>query len=88
MTRFKNSESERKAQLEAVRRLSAAARGEGDLVELAEESTTAMLRRPFRFMGYTRIEVAFDEDVAKETSSATRTCRPRPTCPEPVARRR
>ncbi len=64
ITKFKGTESERKAQLEAIERLSAVASGEGDLVELAQESTTAMLRGLFGSLGYTDITITFDESPA------------------------
>ena len=41
--------------------MTAAATGEGKLIDLAKESTTAMLRGLFGSLGYTDITITFDE---------------------------
>lgn len=67
ITKFKGSDIERKAQLEAVERLTMAANGEGRLIDLAKENTTAMLRGLFGTLGYTNITITFDESPADGT---------------------
>ena len=67
LTRFTGSDAERKAQLAAVRRLAAVAQGEGRLTDLAQESTTAMLRGLFGALGYTDITVTFEDSPAGGT---------------------
>jgi hypothetical protein len=64
VTRFKGSDIEREAQLLAIQKLAAAAKGEGRLIELAEQSTEAMLRGVFGSLGYTSIEITFDPSPA------------------------
>jgi len=59
--RFKGSDLEREAQLKAIEQMTTAATGEGNLIDLAKESTTAMLRGLFGSLGYTDIAITFDE---------------------------
>jgi hypothetical protein len=61
ITKFRGSDLERDAQLEAVDRLRAAATGEDRLVDLAKESTTSMLQGLFGSLDYQDITIAFDE---------------------------
>ncbi len=58
---FQGSDLERRAQLKAIEQMATAATGAGNLVDLAEESTTAMLRGLFGSLGYTTITVNFDD---------------------------
>jgi len=58
---FKGSDLERKAQLKAIEQMTTAATGEGRLIDLAKDSTTAMLRGLFGTLGYTNITITFDE---------------------------
>ncbi len=60
INRFKGSDLEREAQLKAIQQMTTAATGEGNLIALAEESTTAVLRGLFGSLGYTNITIAFD----------------------------
>lgn len=60
VTKFRGSDLEREAQLKAEERLRAAARGEGKLVDLAEQSTRAMLNGLLAGLGYTSIEITFE----------------------------
>lgn len=62
VNRFQGSDLEREAQLKAVAQMSAAATGQGMLLERAEENTTAMLRGLLGSLGYTDITVTYDED--------------------------
>lgn len=62
--RFKGSDLEREAQLEAVEKMTTAATGEGRLTDLAKQSTTTMLRGLLGALGYTDITIIFDEDVS------------------------
>jgi hypothetical protein len=61
LTKFKGSDLEQEAQRRAAEKLTAAATGEGKLIDLAEQSTRAMLRTLFSGLGYTTIEINFDE---------------------------
>ena len=61
INKFKGSDLEREAQLKAIEQMTAAATGEGKLIDLAKESTTAMLRGLFGSLGYTNITITFDE---------------------------
>lgn len=67
VTRFRGSDLEREAQLKAVAKLTAAASGEARLIDLAKESTTAMLQGMFSQLGYTDITITFDESQAGGT---------------------
>ena len=58
---FKGSDLEREAQLKAIEQMTTAATGEGNLIDLAKESTTTMLRGLFGSLGYTNITITFDE---------------------------
>lgn len=59
---FQRSDLEREAQLKAIEQMTTAATGAGNLVDLAKESTTAMLRGLFGSLGYSNITITFDED--------------------------
>jgi hypothetical protein len=59
--RFKGSDLEQKAQLEAIEKMTTAATGTHNLIDLAEKSTTEMLNGLFGSLGYTDITVNFDE---------------------------
>lgn len=59
--KFRGSELEREAQLTAVEQMTTAATGEGSLMDLAEQNTTAMLRGLLGSLGYTDITITFDE---------------------------
>ena len=61
INRFTGSELEQEAQLKAVEQMSTAATGEGMLIDRAEENTSSMLRGLFGSLGYTNIEITFDE---------------------------
>lgn len=61
INKFKGSDLEREAQLKAIEQMTTAAAGEGKLIDLAKESTTAMLRGLFGSLGYTDITITFDE---------------------------
>jgi hypothetical protein len=61
INKFKGSDLEQEAQLKAIKQMTTAATGEGKLIDLAKESTTAMLRGLFGSLGYTNITIAFDE---------------------------
>ena len=61
INKFKGSDLEREAQLKAIEQMTTAATGEGKLIDLAKESTTAMLRGLFGSLGYTNITITFDE---------------------------
>ncbi|MFK5584165.1 DUF4230 domain-containing protein [Serinicoccus sp. LYQ131] len=63
VTRFRGSELERDAQLRAVEQMTAAAGQEDMLIDQAKANTTAMLRGLFGSLGYTTINVEFDENV-------------------------
>jgi hypothetical protein len=67
VTKFRGSDSEREAQLKARAKLATAANGEGKLLELAEESTRAMLTGLFRGLGFTDITITFEESPAGRT---------------------
>ncbi len=60
-TRFKGSDLEEEAQLKAVEQMTAAATGEGMLIDLAETNTILMLRGLLGAPGYTDITITFDE---------------------------
>lgn len=62
VNRFQGSDVEREAQLRAIEQMTAAAAGEGLLIELAKENTTAMLRGLFGSLGYAEVIVTFDDD--------------------------
>ena len=62
VTRFKGSDLERQAQLEALDKMTAAASGEGKLTDMAKESTTTMLRGLLQALGFTSVTITFDED--------------------------
>lgn len=59
--RWKGSDLERQAQLRAVEQMTATASGEGMLVDLAEENTTAMLRGLLGALGYENITITFED---------------------------
>lgn len=61
--RWKGSDLEREAQLRAVEQMTATASGEGMLVDLAEENTTAMLRGLLGALGYENITITFDDPL-------------------------
>ncbi|GAA5165810.1 DUF4230 domain-containing protein [Ornithinimicrobium tianjinense] len=63
VNRFQGSEVEREAQLRAIEQMTSAATGEGLLVDLAKENTTAMLRGLFGSLGYTDVTVTFDDEA-------------------------
>jgi hypothetical protein len=67
ITKFKGSDLEQEAQREAEEKLTAAAAGEGKLIELAEESTRTMLRGLFGALGYTEIEINFGDPPVSGT---------------------
>jgi hypothetical protein len=58
---FEGSDLERQAQLQAVEQMTTAARSAGKLVDLAKESTIAMLRGLFNSLDYSDITITFDE---------------------------
>lgn len=60
VNRFKGSEIEREAQLKAVTQMTAAALGEGLLIDRAKENTSAMLRGLFGSLGYTSITITYE----------------------------
>lgn len=60
VTKFTGSDIERKAQLKAIEQMTAAASGEGALIEKATENTTAMLRGLFGSLGFTDVTINFD----------------------------
>lgn len=66
IVKFRGSDLERKAQLKATEKLTAAA-NEGKLIDLAEQSTTATLRSVFGVLGFTNITINFDESTAGST---------------------
>ena len=59
--RFSGSELEREAQLRAVEQMTAAATGEGMLIDRAKENTSAMLRSLLGSLGYTDVTITFDD---------------------------
>lgn len=59
--RFKGSDLEREAQLQAIAKMKKAAKGAGNLTDLAKQSTTTMLRGLLGALGYTNITITFDE---------------------------
>ena len=61
ITKLRGSDLEQEAQRKAEERLSAAANGEGTLIELAAESTRAMLSGLLGVLDYTNIEINFEE---------------------------
>ena len=63
VNRFKGSEIEREAQLRAVTQMTAAASGEGLLMDRAKENTSAMLRGLLGSLGYTSVTITYDEDA-------------------------
>lgn len=67
LKKFEGSDIEQRAQIEAVDRLASAANGNGQLTDLAEENTRAMLRGLFGSLGYTNITITFDESPADGT---------------------
>ena len=60
ITKFEGSDLERRAQLQAIVQMRAAAEDEGQLIDLAEKNTTTMLRGLLGSLGYDKITVAFD----------------------------
>lgn len=64
ISKFQGSDSEREAQLKAIEQITTAATGEGRVIDLAKESTTAMLRGLFGSLGYTNVTITFDESPA------------------------
>lgn len=63
LTKFTGSALEREAQLKAITQMNTAATGEGVLIALAKENTSAMLRGLFGSLGYTSITITFDEEA-------------------------
>jgi hypothetical protein len=61
ISKFRGSDLEREAQLKAIKQMTAAATGEGKLIDLAKESTTKTLRGLFSSLGYTNMTITFDE---------------------------
>lgn len=59
--KFKGSDLEREAQLTALEQMTAAASGEGMLIDRAKDNTTAMLRGLLRSLGYTSVTITFDD---------------------------
>jgi hypothetical protein len=64
INRFKGSTIEREAQLKAIEQMTASATSEGMLIDRAKENTSAMLRGLFGSLGYTTIDITFDEDAS------------------------
>lgn len=64
ITRFQNSDLERRAQLKAVQQMRRAAEGEGMLVDRAKENTTAMLRGLLSAAGFSRVTVTYGDEPA------------------------
>ena len=62
INRFSGSQLEREAQLKAVEQMTTTAQGEDILLDRAKENTSAMLRGLFSALGYTSINVTFDQD--------------------------
>ncbi len=60
-TKFQGSDLEEEAQLKAVEQMTAAATGEGMLIDLAETNTILMLRGLLGALGCTDITITFDE---------------------------
>lgn len=58
---FEGSDLEREAQLKAIAQMTTAASAEGNLIDLAKQSTTTMLQGLFGSLGYTDITISFDE---------------------------
>ena len=61
LTKFGGSDLERRAQLQAVKQMTAAANAEGMLVDRAQENTTTMLRGLLGSLGFTSVSVTFDD---------------------------
>ena len=61
VNKLRGSDLEREAQLKAVEQMTAAATGEGMLIDRAKENTSSMLRSLLGSLGYTDVTITFDD---------------------------
>jgi len=63
INKFKGSDIEREAQLKAIEQMTSTAQGEGMLLDRAKANTKAMLNGLFSSLGYTKIQITFENDA-------------------------